>query len=130
MLRCPVPPSNGAQSVAITAANQAAERARDRALLTAPASPALAGRLARRYRSAELGELTVLHKGRDTVFDFGEWQTAVASRRNDDGSISFISIHPGLDGLEFVVDDADGKRGKRALVIRDGQHEYRFTEHG
>lgn len=118
-----------ADAVRTEAANLAAQRARDRALMTAPASPALAGQLARHYRSAELGELTVLHKGRDTVFDFGVWQTSVASRRNDDGSISFISTRPSLDGLEFVA-AGDGKRAKRVLVIRDGQHEYRFIEHG
>lgn len=118
-----------ADAVRIDAANLAAERARDRTLITAPADPALASQLARRYRSAELGELTVLRKGRDTVFDFGDWQTPVASRRNDDGSISFISTRPGLDGFEFVA-AGDGKRAKRALVIRDGQHEYRYTEHG
>src|SRR5471032_770865 len=119
-----------ADAVRIEAANLAAERARDRTLITAPANPALAAMLARRYRNAELGELTVLRKGRDTVFDFGDWQAVVASRRNADGSISFITTRPGLDGLEFVVADGKDSHGKRALLIRDGQHEYRYTEHG
>ena len=119
-----------ADAVRIEATNLAAERASDRALITAPADPVLAGRLARRYRNAELGELTVLRKGRDTVFDFGDWQAVVASRRNADGSISFITTRPGLDGLEFVVADGKDSHGKRALLIRDGQHEYRYTEHG
>ena len=63
--------------------------------------------------------------GGAVVFDFGEWQSAVASRKNDDGTISFITIDPTIDGFEFVVADTDGKR---ALVIRDAQHEYVFTE--
>jgi hypothetical protein len=59
------------------------------------------------------------------VFDFGEWYSTVASRKNDDGTISFITIDPTLGGFEFVVAD---KGAKRALVLRDAQHEYVFKE--
>ena len=49
----------------------------------------------------------------------------MASRKNDDGTVLFITIDPTGDEFEFVV----GKRpGKRVLIIRDGQHEYVFTE--
>jgi hypothetical protein len=60
-----------------------------------------------------------------TVFDFGEWKSTVASRKNDDGTISFITIDPSVSGLEFVVGE---RSGKRVLIIRDGQHEYVFNE--
>jgi hypothetical protein len=49
----------------------------------------------------------------------------VASRKNDDGTISIITIDPGADGFEFLV---GARSGKRVLIIRDGQHEYIFTE--
>ena len=49
----------------------------------------------------------------------------MASRKNDDGTTSFITIDPGTDGFEFVVGE---RAGKRILIIRDGQHEYVFTE--
>jgi hypothetical protein len=49
----------------------------------------------------------------------------VASRRNDDGTISFITIDPAVDGYEFVAAE---RGGKRVLIIRDGQHEYVFNE--
>ena len=49
----------------------------------------------------------------------------MASRKNDDGTTSFITIDPGTDGFEFVVGE---REGKRALIIRDGQHEYTFRE--
>jgi hypothetical protein len=49
----------------------------------------------------------------------------VASRRNDDGTISFITIDPAVDGYEFVAVE---RGGKRVLIIRDGQHEYVFNE--
>lgn len=98
-------------------------KARER--LVVPAEAAAAGRLAGRYTSAELGELAVQRKGGSVVFDFGEWRSAVATRKNDDGTISFMTIDAGLDGFEFM----EAKRGgRRALVVRDGQHEYTFTE--
>ena len=61
------------------------------------------------------------------MFDVGEWKSAVASRVNDDRSVSFITIDPTLAGFEFVVGQRDGKR---ALIVRDGQHEYVFAETG
>ncbi|MFZ6673201.1 serine hydrolase domain-containing protein [Undibacterium sp. Xuan67W] len=96
---------------------------RDR--LVMPAATQAASKLAKRYQSPELGELIVSKKGRDTVFDFGEWKSVVASRKNDDGSISFITTEPTRLGFEMVVGE---RHGKRVLITRDGQHEYVFTE--
>jgi len=81
--------------------------------------------LAKRYSSKELGDLTVLQQQGVTTFDFGEWKSTVASRKNDDGTTSFMTIDPTNDGFEFVVGE---RAGKRVLIIRDGQHEYIFTE--
>jgi hypothetical protein len=67
----------------------------------------------------------VLSQNGVTTFDFGEWKSAVASRKNDDGTISFITIDPTNSGFEFVVSE---RGGKRVLIIRDGQHEYVFNE--
>lgn len=58
------------------------------------------------------------------VFDFGLWNSRVASRKNDDGTTSLITIDPGVDGFEFVMTTVNGKR---RLVIRDGQHKYYYT---
>jgi CubicO group peptidase (beta-lactamase class C family) len=96
-----------------------------RRLLAVPADPAEAGKLAAHYTSAALGELTVTHPDAATVFDFGEWKSEVASRKNPDGSVSFVTITPGCAGFAVVV--ADG--APRTLVMRDSQHEYTFTEH-
>jgi hypothetical protein len=65
-----------------------------------------------------------VQEGPTTVFDVGEWKSAVASRKNDDGTLSFVTIDPTLSGSEFVVGDKDGQP---RLVTRDGQHEYFFT---
>jgi CubicO group peptidase (beta-lactamase class C family) len=111
--------------VAAQAARHKVYLAKERERLVVPANQALVAGLARRYSSKELGDLDVLSQGGVTTFDFGEWKSAVASRKNDDGTISFITIDPTNDGFEFV----EGERaGKRVLIIRDGQHEYVFTE--
>ncbi|WP_243048147.1 serine hydrolase domain-containing protein [Dyella sp. RRB7] len=98
-----------------------AEVAAERKRLTVPADPAMVARLADNYRNAALGTIQVDHDGKATVFNFGAWRSDVASRKNGDGSISFVTISPGADGLEFVV---AGTADKRKLVLRDGQHEY------
>lgn len=112
------------EQVATAAAQRKAAAAKERERLVVPADPSLVGRLAPRYVSTALGEIRVLKEGTATVFDVGEWKSAVASRRNDDGTASFITIDPTLSGFEFVVADKDGQR---RLVTRDGQHEYVFT---
>ncbi|HEY6252410.1 MAG TPA: serine hydrolase domain-containing protein [Candidatus Angelobacter sp.] len=98
---------------------------KERERLVVPADPTLVSKLATRYHSKELGEIDVLNKNGSITFDFGEWKSVVASRKNDDGSVSFITIDPTNEGFEFVVGE---RSGKRALIIRDGQHEYVFTE--
>jgi CubicO group peptidase (beta-lactamase class C family) len=114
-----------AEDIASRAANYKAEIAKDRERLVIPADPDQVSKLAARYTSPALGQLNVKHRGQAVVFDFGEWSSTVASRKNDDGTTSFLTVDPGLTGFEFVV----GQRaGKRVLVIRDGQHEYAFTE--
>jgi CubicO group peptidase (beta-lactamase class C family) len=96
------------------------ELAADRKLLTVPADAAEAGKLAARYANPAVGPIAVSRKGAATVFDFGEWSSEMASRKNPDGTISFITIVPGFSGLEFVV-------GGKTLTLRDAQHEYVYT---
>jgi hypothetical protein len=96
------------------------ELAAERKLLTVPADPVEAGKLKGRYANSALGQIVVTRKGTATVIDFGEWSSEVASRRNPDGTTSFVTIVPGFSGLEFVV-------GDRTLTLRDAQHEYVYT---
>ena len=63
------------------------------------------------------GEQTV------SVCDGGE--SRMATRKNDDGTISFINADPPLSGFEFVRSEKDGKC---TLIVRDVQHEYVFVE--
>jgi len=111
--------------VAAEAASYKAQLAKDRERLVVPAAPDLVAKLAKKYSCKELGGIDLLSGDGKTVFDFGDWKSEVASRKNDDGSISFITIDPTNEWFEFVVGK---KAGKRTLTIRDGQHEYVYTE--
>ncbi|TFW28982.1 class A beta-lactamase-related serine hydrolase [Massilia horti] len=111
------------ETVRLVAERDAHERMMERRR-NKPALAAAAG-LARRYRSPELGELTVHRQGKEVVFDFGEWKSPMGARKNEDGSLSFVTTAAGMEGFEFV---AGGKSGQRTLLIRDGQHEYTFKE--
>ena len=100
-----------------------AQIAADRKTLVVPANAQEAAKLGAHYTNAALGELAVQRSGAKTVFDFGEWKSEVASRRNPDGTMSFITISPGVAGFEFVV----GGGAKKTLTLRDAQHEYEFA---
>jgi hypothetical protein len=99
------------------------ELAGERKLLTVPADPAEAAKLAASYTNAAVGDVVVRRKGGATFFDLGEWSSEVATRKNPDGTVSFITIVPGFTGLEFVV-------GDKKLTLRDAQHEYVLTASG
>jgi CubicO group peptidase (beta-lactamase class C family) len=99
-----------------------AQLAAERKTLTVPADAAESSTLAAHFHNDVLGEIDVRRAGVRTVFDFGEWRSEVGSRKNPDGSISFLTIAPGIGGFEFVVSE-----GGKKLTIRDAQHEYVFT---
>jgi CubicO group peptidase (beta-lactamase class C family) len=101
------------------------EIAKERPRLVVPPAPDATAGLADHYVSPDLGHITVTRAGGKVVFDFGAWKSEVASRKNDDGTTSFITIDPTNAGFNFVVTSDGGKRG---FVIRDGQHAYRYTE--
>jgi CubicO group peptidase (beta-lactamase class C family) len=109
----------------VALAQRTANIAKNRERLVVPADAAVVSKLAGHYVSPALGELRVRTQPGATVFDFGTWHTAMASRRNDDGTTSLISIDPTIGGFNFVVSERDGKR---ALIVREAQHEHAFVE--
>ncbi|OFA02093.1 serine hydrolase [Duganella sp. HH101] len=112
-------------SVHNAAERGAAERKEERRSTSLPPDARAVKGLAQHYRSAELGDLSVRRQGKQLLLDFGEWQTAAGTHKNEDGSMYFMTSSAAFSGLELVV----GKRsGKRTLTTRDGQHEYIFTE--
>lgn len=119
--------AEAAEDVRVAVARSKVDMAEQRKRLVLPADAGPAGKLAKSYRSVELGDLAVRRNGHGVVFDAGEWKSSVASRKNDDGTISFIIVDPGAPSFEFVVGE---REGKRVLIVRDGQHEYLFVERG
>ncbi len=97
--------------------------AADRKLLMIPAAADESAKLASHYVNEALGDITVTRQGAATTFDMGEWHSEVVTRKNPDGSMSFITIAPGISGFEFVV----GSGPKPTLIVRDAQHEYVFA---
>ncbi len=105
------------------AANFHTSVAKERARLVLPADGSEAEKLAADYSNASLGKIDVKRSGADTVFALDAMESRMASRKNDDGTVSFEFADPPLAGFEFVRGERDGKR---ALIVRDGQHEYVF----
>ncbi len=109
--------------LATLAAASVVQAAAQRRSLTVPPEPALSSQLAARYEHPALGHIDVRRSGGTVTFDVGGWRSRVASRRNEDGTASFVTIDPAVAGKTFVVTRIAGRRG---LIVRDGQHEYRY----
>ncbi|WP_394850176.1 beta-lactamase family protein [Pendulispora brunnea] len=92
-------------------------------LVVPPAAATVAG-LAKRYGNPALGDIAIVTKGKAVFVDAGEWKVPMATRTNDDGTTSLVSIEPGFD-IDFVIAE---REGKRALVMPDVQREYAFIE--
>lgn len=108
----------------VAVANRRAEAAKLRELLTLPIPADAQKPLAARYVSPELGQLRVEKRAGRVRFVFEHWNSEVALRKNEDGTQSFMTIDPGIGGIELVRDD---KAAKPTLILRDAQHEYRFV---
>jgi hypothetical protein len=78
-----------------------------------------------RYTSPDLGSMVFTRSPSGLSGSNGVWSVNFATKANPDGTVSLVTASPGLIGLEFVVAN---EGGKRSLVVRDGQHVYRYTE--
>jgi hypothetical protein len=102
-----------------------AQRATERKRLIVPAAPADTAALAAVYANPDLGRLIIDKSGGKVMMHATAWNSEVATRHNDDGTISLITVDPEIIGLEFVI---GSKSGKRMLTTRDGQHVYELVE--
>jgi CubicO group peptidase (beta-lactamase class C family) len=114
-----------AADVTGSVARNTAAMAEFRSRLAVPPAAEAVKALAAAYANPVLGALTVSHDGADVIFQFTAWNSRVATRVNDDGTVSFFTYDPTNEGFEFVVAERDGQR---ALITRDSQHEYVFLE--
>ena len=112
-----------ADDVAAAAKSADADIATERARLTVPADPAAVARLAAHYDSPELGHIDV-RRDHGLLFDFGAFSSPMVSRRNPDGTTSFVMTDPVNAGWSLTV-----KPGAKhdALILRDAQHEYIYA---
>ena len=113
-----------AGDVAVAAKRQAAELATERARVSVVPDARAVAALAPHYVSPDLGPLTVTRHGKGVTFSFRSLSTAMGTRKNDDGTVSFVSIDPTLLYFPLVVSQ---EGGKPALRLIDSQHEYKFT---
>lgn len=113
-----------ADDVTSAAAQNQAELATERARVSRVPEPAAVASLASEYFNPALGSLKVSRDGGRVTFQFRTLSSAMGTRRNDDGTISFVSIDPTLLYFPLVV---GAEAGKPVLMARDGQHEYRFV---
>ncbi len=97
----------------------------ERKTFTLPADPTVIDVLASHYRSAELGSIKVVRKSSSTWLDFGDWQSEIATQREEDGTHVLLSISPGVRGYRFIVVN---RSGRRSLILRDEQREYVLDE--
>ena len=113
------------ETIRVAAANRRAASAKARELLTLPIPVDALQRLASRYTSPKLGAITVTRKDAKAYLRTVNWSSELALRKNEDGTHSYITIDPGLEGIEFVRDD---NAATPTLILRDAQHEYRFVK--
>jgi CubicO group peptidase (beta-lactamase class C family) len=113
-----------AADVRVAAEQIQAQRAVERKRLTIPAAEADVSGLAPAYANADLGALTIVRAGDAVHVRTATWTSEVASRHNDDGTVSLVTIDPQITGLAFVIGD---RAGAPTLTTRDGQHVYEFV---
>ena len=98
------------------------EREQHRAELRVPLDAKTLATLAPSYRHPTLGTVRVLRDGARTWFDVGQWRSEVALAASDEGTV-LESISPGVAGYQFTL---ASENGGNALVLADGQRNYRF----
>lgn len=116
-----------AADVAAAAGRQKAEILKEAERVSVTPDAAAVKALAGRYTNADLGTITVRRAGSGVRFDFRSFGVAMGTRKNDDGTLSFVATDPTLLFFPLVVGTKDGKR---TLTARDSQHEFVFTEAG
>ncbi len=113
------------EQLRVTAIQKQIEQKKTRERLVIPPDASAAAKLAHRYRNPALGEINVVKRSGTVIVDAGGWRSTVATRANDDGTTSLITIDPTIDGFVFVLGE---RERKRTLILRQGQHEYEFVE--
>ena len=102
-----------------------AEIAKEAELVSVTPDKTAAATLASSYYNPELGPSPSLATAAQFAFGFRTMTTPVGTKKNEDGTISFVALDPTLLFFPLV---AGSKDGKRTLTARDSQHEFVFVE--
>lgn len=113
-----------AGDVAAAAKRNQAEIAKEAERVSVTPDPAAVAALAPTYANADLGPLKVVKTAKGVDFAFRTLSTPMGTRKNDDGTISFVALDPTLLFFPLVVST---EAGKPALIARDSQHEFKFV---
>ncbi|WP_324749797.1 serine hydrolase domain-containing protein [Sphingomonas sp. LY54] len=114
-----------AGDVSAAAQRLRAEIAKERELVSVVPDSQAAAALASSYVSPDLGRILVKRDGAGVRFDFRTLGSPMGTKRNEDGTISFVGLDPTLLFFPLV---AGTKDGKKTLTARDSQHEFVFVE--
>lgn len=113
-------------TLATGAKSYRADIAKERGLMQIPPDPLITAKLGKRYENSELGFIDVSRQPNGgLLFDFGSFQSRIATRANEDGTTNFVMIDPTL--LGWPLSSRTGPDGTMLLVMQDGQHEYIYA---
>lgn len=113
-----------AGDVAASAQRAKAELAKEAQRVSVVPDAAAVAALATVYTNADLGTLKVTKASTGVRFDFRTIGSAMGTRKNDDGTISFVALDPTELFFPLVVGSAGGRP---TLIVRDSQHEFVFV---
>lgn len=102
-----------------------AERAMIAGAVRTPLSAETRARLAARYRSTELGELTIDAQADRTVATLGPWAVELGEKPGSADPVDLVTMDPLLRGLPLTL---SGAAGCTRLALREGQYEYVYEE--
>ncbi len=110
-----------AENIATVVKRSGEARAKLLSELTWPVSPAQEAMVVGRYANADLGPLTIAKENGKLMMQTNAIRSELATKRNEDGTHSVVSVDPGFWGADVLIAE---REGKRALILNDSQHEY------
>lgn len=99
------------------------EESREKLLseLTWPATSEHVAMVLGSYSNSELGPLSLTSEEGKLMMRSTAISSEVATKTNEDGSISLVTVSPGFWGADILIGERDSKR---VLILNDNQHEY------
>ena len=99
------------------------EESREKLLseLTWPATSEHVAMVLGSYSNPELGPLSLTSEEGKLMMRSTAISSEVATKTNEDGSISLVTVSPGFWGADILIGERDSKR---VLILNDNQHEY------